>query len=407
MNKIKIMTGQVWKILGKSESNTIEEVKQGIVFFTDGNWLGIEHFKDCEFIPQSDLDWLAVNNTEPLGEEITKQQWQDKRIELGLDEPLIDNTVDVYGPSKGFVKSSVDNFTKESKGEAEMKEDKDMIKIPVEWARKKGIDLFPGDIAHNDVYELYKIPKYYEINQYNLPQCNKEKASHIFITEFAERENTGVQPVGDDIPVYCFGENIDVTSNAAKRWIWDNIYDIESWKPNIEELNKMYLAEQENKESYLTKDDLLESANDHAKDLAHICDEYDRLIKFFKAGGASFIMGDESPVTASIRVVKKLMIDDIMKAELRDKTLIFGNLMNENDIGDDCLNQVDNGINVLNQIKHDRENTKLIEKLTDFMDSNDIVCCGESTIDAVIREISEKHDIDTRSDEQKDHDECV
>lgn len=137
MNKIKVMPGQVWKcvVIGGPSIRTVREVidnhpYHNDVFFTDENFMKENDLHQCGiFIPSGDLEWLACNVDEwkcesklifkqdlynffiftdkrPWGEYTrdcyTKQQWQDKRYELGLDERTPDNTEDFTGKFKGF-----------------------------------------------------------------------------------------------------------------------------------------------------------------------------------------------------------------------------------------------------------------------------------------------------------------
>lgn len=54
-----------------------------------------------------------------------------------------------------------------------------------------------------------------------------------------------------------------------------------------------------------------------------------------------------------------------------------------------------------------KANSELLASLTDFMVKNNIGKIGESCIDVAIRELSEKHNIDTRTPKQKAVDEAV
>lgn len=108
MDNIKVMAGQRWRNNSGFECMVYNEVA-GIVRFMDSRrQCGSEHFREnFTFIPQTDLEWLAVNCDEwcdydtvfickkggdyafiPcfLGHCYTRQQWQNKRYELGLDE---------------------------------------------------------------------------------------------------------------------------------------------------------------------------------------------------------------------------------------------------------------------------------------------------------------------------------
>lgn len=120
MNKVKPQAGQVWRDKFSNESAAVSDVITG----TDGNLIvniEIERqliYRDSyylssfielfEFIPQNDLEWLAVNVDEWLwvknlgrlsktiggytysliceDDSYTHQQWQNMRYKLGLDE---------------------------------------------------------------------------------------------------------------------------------------------------------------------------------------------------------------------------------------------------------------------------------------------------------------------------------
>lgn len=66
-----------------------------------------------------------------------------------------------------------------------------------------------------------------------------------FITSFAPRKNTGVQPVGDGVPVFAYLTDeigyIDGLSSAADAWGWSVTESIIEWKPDINKLIKMQI----------------------------------------------------------------------------------------------------------------------------------------------------------------------
>lgn len=214
MNKVKIMTGQKWKcdVIGGPVIRTIRGVTENgeyhnDIYFTDSNWMKEGELYGCgEFIPQTNLEWLAVAikrwsftdgfnvskvETAPLGylvgkvekfyESYTKQEWQNKRYELGLD----------------------DNKQEETKV--------DEIKIPVKWILKKGINPISDD---------------------NCVRVGKES----FITSFSERENTGLQPVSDWVPVIITypSESKDKVFSGEVEWSLRSDRTIPLWKPNIQ-----------------------------------------------------------------------------------------------------------------------------------------------------------------------------
>lgn len=121
MNKVKPQAGQVWdcNVIGGISRRVVREViDNGAyhdgVFFECANHMGANHLLECGvFIPQTDLEWLAVNVGEWLYDDCgfvrlggakeyytddidneycsqfqyyTRQKWQNMRYKLGLDE---------------------------------------------------------------------------------------------------------------------------------------------------------------------------------------------------------------------------------------------------------------------------------------------------------------------------------
>jgi hypothetical protein len=117
MSNVKPMVGQVWGLLyadgSHYEKRSISRLSNSRVLYTDGcgveRWSNRSKFiEDYEFIPQNDLEWLAVNEPEWNNDyflfiakvkgdrayyrqlhvlSYARQQWQNMRYELGLDEP--------------------------------------------------------------------------------------------------------------------------------------------------------------------------------------------------------------------------------------------------------------------------------------------------------------------------------
>ena len=125
------------------------------------------------------------------------------------------------------------------------------IKLPVKWLQEKGIKICVGDCwTHNwacDIVNGNVISGSDSVNFNCVPY------EDIFITSFADRENTGEQPVEDWVPV----ETLDIvdykddTRTASEiDWVRPNDGDVKhgyicSWKPNAEALMEIYTAEQE------------------------------------------------------------------------------------------------------------------------------------------------------------------
>jgi len=97
------------------------------------------------------------------------------------------------------------------------------IRVPTDWLKDKGIKTISSD---NWV-------------------CFDEQT---FIVSFADRENTGEQPVADWVPViatYKNGRESDGLNAYGHGWpVGDGYNYLEKWKPNIKALYEIYLAEQ-------------------------------------------------------------------------------------------------------------------------------------------------------------------
>lgn len=262
-NKVKIIPGQIWeckikaKFVDVGEQCKIVELL-GIERSNDFSYIGygdnLNHLcpistsgstyemlrRHFEFIPKTDLEWLAVNvdlwayksakliqidqslpglkyvrygcdgNTILAKFEYhTKQQWQDKRYELGLD-------------------------------------DQTEIKIPLKWVKEKGIKIHSGDIVSDFESGRPLVDSQLEnINNYEyLGNVGENK---FFITSFAERENTGEQPFDDCVPIDTRHIN-DVEHENIKSdgisWQTDVYGYMTHYKPNIEALYEIYKSEQ-------------------------------------------------------------------------------------------------------------------------------------------------------------------
>lgn len=400
MNKVKPKAGQIW------ESTTLS--KHRIKLLKDSPILAGFHER-YSFIPQTDLEWLAVKydnwtTHEDLtyiargkvkdGDEAiytsmpgvpgintplwyTKQQWQDMRHELVLDEskketkPLNFNlsamknsgvTMSEYLEAINTIKYSVNvpginlNDWEEVSNKAiekmeKLSEDKNktldrgLKSMPV-------ISDYPGEL-HNETMDKFRSARdnesevfqdaYKEIaakpSDIYLPEeWLKEKGielvdgdkrvtgtgmydmeKSVFITSFVYRKSAGVQPLPPWLPVdHILGSGLSIDGGQdADSMSWGDPSlqtTINKWKPNAEELYKIYLSEQEKKVS-----DILDS------------------------------------------VVNKKCHETLNKYQKID--------------------------------------LEKIEELNNFLSSNGIGEAGQHCIDVAIKDISENHDIDIRSNE--------
>ncbi len=117
------------------------------------------------------------------------------------------------------------------------------IKIPVDWIRKKEIKLILGDgFKSGEVYGTLSHTQASDMNDSAWPKCDA-----CFITSFADRENTGEQPVSDWVPVDCVFEVRDKSGVLASVLNWglleSAVDNIKKYKPNIEALYEIYLSE--------------------------------------------------------------------------------------------------------------------------------------------------------------------
>lgn len=348
MNKIKVMPGQVW------ESTSL--FKDCIIITIDMALTDKFICENYEFVPQTDLEWLAVNvdwsDLHPVikpvpchiniiyrnkvfilkGVRYTKKQWQNKRYELGLGEPFIDNSVNVYGEHKPFINTT--NWINIIYDEVKKMNE---IKIPISWQKGKGIELVVGDEWLSINGSNGKI-KEGDITWFNGDKCfyldGENVGEQVYITSFAERENDGKQPVADWVPIICYSSTEDnlYVDFLAGKCCWDKftLFDIKKWKPNIEALNKIYLAEQKEKE--IKKE------------------------KFNK----------KIPKPDSITWTTS---EDFEKEYFRKE-----------------------------------QNEKEFNYIVDFFNKNELNTHGETISQSVIRELEEKHDIDTCTEDEKNID---
>lgn len=112
-----------------------------------------------------------------------------------------------------------------------------MSKLRLDYFLSLGLKLVKGDEYDYSNMHIKLAPV--GVKSSNKPCENDENR---FITSFALRKNTGVQPCGDDVPVVVERVDEGHWSNAAKACDWNTgigVDDINSWKPDIDALIKM------------------------------------------------------------------------------------------------------------------------------------------------------------------------
>ena len=97
-----------------------------------------------------------------------------------------------------------------------------------------------GDILWNEANQV-KI----SVNNGNINRINgRDDNSHLFVVSFADRPNTGKQPVGDDVAVNAYLKGQWLTYDKSCNFDWAIKDGIEKWKPNHSAMLKQYQAEQ-------------------------------------------------------------------------------------------------------------------------------------------------------------------
>lgn len=113
MNKVKPQAGQVWNLGGHidRDERAVIEISDGAVWWSGNSYTPMIDFydEDFEFVPQNDLEWLAVNDVivpswakfayysnhidrEPKFSEVkfkdgkTQREIQNMRHKLGMDK---------------------------------------------------------------------------------------------------------------------------------------------------------------------------------------------------------------------------------------------------------------------------------------------------------------------------------
>lgn len=117
--------------------------------------------------------------------------------------------------------------------------------LPVAWLKDKGIEFVPGD-----VYAIKCGDNVQPLTIEGAETLNRCEHYNGFIKSFADRPNTGKQPVGDDVFITykLVGIAPWVHPEQAKDIDWSkkiiNSYDMTWWKPNHAAMLKQWQAEQ-------------------------------------------------------------------------------------------------------------------------------------------------------------------
>lgn len=119
------------------------------------------------------------------------------------------------------------------------------VKLRMDYFLSLGLKLADGDIYLSMNGDMFMVGDDIEAMHANVvSERDKEK----FIVSLAPRKNTGVQPVGDSVPVivYWGHDNSDESLFGATDWEieLDNI-NIATWKPSIDALIKMQIQNDE------------------------------------------------------------------------------------------------------------------------------------------------------------------
>ncbi len=271
MKNVKPKAGQVWQ--SKSELD-FEGLPRGEFKIIEVNHSAIlikllkfdyiitvdarTFYSGYEFTPIGDLEWLAVNvdkwkegadflsKESQLGDcgqhiffegefwkskelamedAVIREQWQNMRYELGLDGiPTLNRAPQ---PATTYA-ASVETIKKQT----EMSTEK---MIPIDFSR----NITPFIIG-DKFYSSSDGIEFYAKTEFDLEVLNDNsgiKRPHLFVVSFADRPNTGTQPVGDDVVVDFFMTDGDERTELANSFPWQRkpksgFYIIKTWKPN-------------------------------------------------------------------------------------------------------------------------------------------------------------------------------
>jgi hypothetical protein len=125
-----------------------------------------------------------------------------------------------------------DNFTLMPQKETEMNTKK---MIPIDCANNI-TPIVIGDGYYNSGQKFNKFVDQAILDRINNASGESLSNDHLFITSFADRPNTGKQPVGDDV-IIDTGRYTDEAKNINWKYI-------DNWKPNHAAMLKQYQAEQ-------------------------------------------------------------------------------------------------------------------------------------------------------------------
>jgi hypothetical protein len=116
--------------------------------------------------------------------------------------------------------------------------------IPISYV-KKFTPLAVGDVVYGHNYG--DTSSEYTLDVDGVKSTNESiEYDNYFVVSFADRPNTGKQPVGDDVAVDVYYKN-EWHTDSAQSYIWSydgNPADITKWKPNHSAMLKQYQAEQ-------------------------------------------------------------------------------------------------------------------------------------------------------------------
>ena len=167
-------------------------------------------------------------------------------------------------------------------------ERKEDFQIPASWLKEKGIKLYKGDKL-----TCLNASKPMNVTIESVSDAGQTQSEHGLIafdsnwdwvlTSFADRPNTGEQPVGDDVVVDFTRMDNKVITQCAGDCRWrlyaELVTDIKSWKPNHAAMLKQYQAEQEDEQST--------SLGEATKKLIYVCDGLSQEFRNGNVGNAS------------------------------------------------------------------------------------------------------------------------
>jgi len=116
--------------------------------------------------------------------------------------------------------------------------------LPIDYANNI-TPIVIGDGYYNSGQNHLQIVNQHILDRINNASGERLSNDHLFITSFADRPNTGKQPVGDDVMVDV---NLDTAgwhiSEYPRLCCWGENTSITEWKPNHDTMLKQYQPEQ-------------------------------------------------------------------------------------------------------------------------------------------------------------------